>query len=214
MSVFLVHGFAWARNDVRVFVVLQEVDDAAPNNLMSGHSQGAMNAKFKKLYPGPMANLPALRFIEPLNPNTEKFKYPAEPYVFVADVVVQSEDFIDVNLAMSVPIRPAQWESLAQLRDHIAADEKIGWFVVHNGDLDIAEQERLRKEGNGIDERIKDEEAMESQYSQGPNEQSGEQKEGLQVHDKVYGKEAASVPPQKTEKKTGKFMKLFRGSSK
>lgn len=144
-------GFAWARNDVRVFVVLQEVDDAAPNNLMSGHSEEAMNEKFGKLYPGPMANLPALRFIEPLNPNTEKFKYPSEPYVFVADVVVQSEDFIDVTQAMSIPIRPAQWESLAELRDHIAPDEKIGWFVVHNGDLEVAEQERLMKEENGLE---------------------------------------------------------------
>lgn len=146
---------------MRVFVVLQEIDDAAPNNLMSGHSEEAMNEKFAKLYPGPMANLPALRFIEPLNPNNEKFKYPSEPYVFVSDVVVQSEDFIDVTQAMSIPIRPAQWESLAELRDQIAPDEKIGWFVVHNGDLEIAEQERVMKEENGIEvdddpaERIK-----------------------------------------------------------
>ncbi|KAL8842910.1 MAG: hypothetical protein Q9170_000314 [Blastenia crenularia] len=187
MSVFLVHGFGWARNDVRVYVVLQEVDDAAPNNLMSGHSEEAMNEKFRKLYPDPMRILPTLRFIEPLNPNNEKFKYPSEPYVFVADVVVQSEDIIDVTKAMSISIRPAQWEALAELRDYIAPKEKIGWYVVHNGDLEIAEQERLMKEENGVEvhddpaHRIEEEEVIESKFSQGLNEQIGKQMEALEV---------------------------------
>ena len=141
----------WARSDVRVHVVLQEIDDAAPNNLMSGCSEEAMNENLKKLHSGPMKNLPPLRFIEPLNPNNEKFKYPSEPYVFVADVVVQSEDWIDVTDAMKTPIRPSQWEALAELRDHLAPKEKIGWYVVHNGDLEIAEQERLMKAENGVE---------------------------------------------------------------
>ncbi|KAL9599404.1 MAG: hypothetical protein Q9219_003841 [cf. Caloplaca sp. 3 TL-2023] len=204
MSVFLVHGFGWARNDVRVFVVLKEVDDAAPNNLMSGESEEAMNEVFRKLYPGPMADLFPLRFIEPLNPNNEKFKYPSEPYVFVSDVVVQSEDFIDVTQAMSISIRPAQWEALAELRDQIAPKQKIGWYVVHNGDPAVAQQERLGKAENGIDvnngptRRLEEEAAIESKFSQGLNEQIGEQMEGLQLHDGADGRGSANER-QRTE---------------
>lgn len=130
--------------------MLQEVDDAAPNNLMCGDSEEAMNENFRELYPGPMANLPPLRFIEPLNPNNEKFKYPSEPYAYVADVVVQSEDVIDVTEVMNTGIRAAQWDAMADLRDMIAKGEKIGWFVVHNGDRQLAQQERLRKDENGL----------------------------------------------------------------
>ncbi|KAL8859628.1 MAG: hypothetical protein Q9178_004027 [Gyalolechia marmorata] len=179
MSVFLVHGFRWARNEIRVHVVLQEVDDAAPNNLMCGDSEEAMDENFRELYPGPMAHLPPLRFIEPLNPNTEKFKYPSEPYAYVADVVVQSEDVIDVTEVMNKGIRAAQWDAMADLRDIIAKGEKIGWFVVHNGDRHLAQQERLRKDEEGVN-----------------------------------GMEDEANAVEKSDKKAGKFKKLFRGDSR
>ncbi|KAL8709429.1 MAG: hypothetical protein Q9220_005812 [cf. Caloplaca sp. 1 TL-2023] len=190
MSVFLVHGFRWARNEIRVHVVLQEVDDAAPNNLMSGDSEEAMNENFQELYPGPMANLPPLRFIEPLNPNNEKFKYPSEPYVFVADVVVQSEDYIDVTEAMNKGIRAAQWDAMADLRDQIAKGEKIGWFVVHNGDRELAQQERRKKQDRGLmqvdggNDDVEEDQAVESKYSKGLSEQVAR----LQVHNRANGK--------------------------
>ncbi|KAL8870986.1 MAG: hypothetical protein Q9174_003087 [Haloplaca sp. 1 TL-2023] len=161
MSIYLVHGFRWARNDVRVHVVLQEVDDAAPNNLMSGDSEEAMNDNFRDLYPNIMDKLPGLRFIEPLNPNTEKFKYPSEPFVFVADVVVQSEDYIDVVEAMNRGVRAHQWDAMADLRDQIAKEEKIAWYVVHNGDRQLAKQERLKKEQNGETSTVEDPDAVE-----------------------------------------------------
>lgn len=142
-------------------VVLQEVDDAAPNNLMSGESEEAMNENFCELYPGPMAKLPPLRFIEPLNANNEKFNYPSEPFAFVADAVVQSEDWIDVTHAMNkAHIPAAQWDAMADLRDLIAKGEKIGWFVVHNGDRELAKQERLRKELNGFASSMDETEAV------------------------------------------------------
>ncbi|KAL8779797.1 MAG: hypothetical protein Q9213_006782, partial [Squamulea squamosa] len=157
---------------------------------MSNDSEEAMNENFRELYPGPMANLPPLRFIEPLNLNNEKFKYPSEPYAYVADVVVQSEDVIDVTEVMNKGIRAAQWDAMADLRDIIAKGEKIGWFVVHNGDRDLAQQERLRKDENGAkgaeSEVIEAEEAeaSESKYSQGLSEQVAR----LQVHNESDGK--------------------------
>ncbi|KAL8734315.1 MAG: hypothetical protein Q9166_001513 [cf. Caloplaca sp. 2 TL-2023] len=145
-----------------------------------------MNENFRELYPDPMANLPPLRFIEPLNPNNEKFKYPSEPYAYVADVVIQSEDVIDVTEVMNKGISAAQWDAMADLRDIIAKGEKIGWFVVHNGDRHLAQQERLRKEENGV-QRTDDEtcaaaeaEAIDSKYSKGLSEQVAR----LQVHNK------------------------------
>ncbi|KAL8999405.1 MAG: hypothetical protein Q9169_001719 [Polycauliona sp. 2 TL-2023] len=213
MSVFLVHGFRWARNEIRVHVVIHEVDDAAPNNLMCGDSEEAMNENFQKLYPGPMANLPPLRFIEPLNPNTEKFKYPSELFAYVADVVVQSEDVIDVTEAMNKGIRAAQWDAMADLRDTIAKGEKIGWFVVHNGDRHLAQQERLKKDEDGTNGAENEENAIveaqadEAKYSKGLSDQVAR----LQVQDKSDRRGDMS---DKADKKGGKFKKLFRGDSR
>lgn len=101
-----------------------------------------MRANFKLLYPGPMAELPHLRFIEPLNPHKEKFAYPSEPYVFVCDFVVRSEEYIDVAAEMARGVTPAQWHAMMDLRNEVAKVAKIGWFAVHNGDLEVAKQER------------------------------------------------------------------------
>lgn len=36
------------------------------------------------------------------------------------------------------PIPPDAWDALAELRDHLAKDEQIGWWVVYNGDPERA----------------------------------------------------------------------------
>lgn len=109
-----------------------------------------MRENFRELYPNAMQNLPHLRFIEPFNPNTEKFAYPSEPYVFVCDYVVRSGDHIDITKEMAKGITQAEWDAMAELRDAIAKDEGIGWYAVHNGDLDLAKHEReLSREENG-----------------------------------------------------------------
>lgn len=120
---------------------------------MSGKSEWAMKKSFEELFPGPMAKLSHLRFIEPLNPNNEKHAHPAEAYVFVCDFVVRREDSIDVQVEMAKGVSPTVWEAMAGLRDTIAEGAKIGWYAVHNGDLDLAKQEREgRKEENGDEE--------------------------------------------------------------
>ncbi|KAL8645777.1 MAG: hypothetical protein Q9210_006522, partial [Variospora velana] len=169
--------FKWSRCDVRIHTIIQEVDDAAPNNLMSGDSEWAMRENFSKLYPDAMEHLPHLRFIEPLNPNTEKFAYPAEPYVFICDVVVRSEDYIDITKEMAKGITQAEWDAMAELRDAIAKDEGIGWYAVHNGDLELAKQEREAwdeedgvEETNGVAHRIEEEQKMEGKFSRGLND--------------------------------------------
>ncbi len=103
-----------------------------------------MRLSFKLLYPGPMAELPHLRFIEPLNPNTNKEEsaYESEPYVFVCDFVVRSEKYIDVAAEMARGVTPTQWHAMMDLRNELAKDAKIGWYAVHNGDLEVAKEER------------------------------------------------------------------------
>ncbi|KAL8988168.1 MAG: hypothetical protein Q9177_002713, partial [Variospora cf. flavescens] len=175
----------WSRCNVRIHTIIQEVDDAAPNNLMSGDSEWAMRENFRKLYPDAMEHLPHLRFIEPLNPNTEKFAYPAEPYVFICDVVVRSEDYIDISKEMAKGITQAEWDAMAELRDAIAKDEGIGWYAVHNGDLELAKQEREAwdeedgvEESNGVAHRTElstltfnqEEQKMEGKFSRGLND--------------------------------------------
>ncbi|KAL9009860.1 MAG: hypothetical protein Q9173_005150 [Seirophora scorigena] len=167
----------WSRGDIRIHTIIQEVDDAAPNNLMSGDSERAMRENFKELYPGAMEHLPHLRFIEPLNPNAEKFAYPAEPYVFICDVVVRSEDYIDITKEMANGIPQLVWDAMAELRDAIAKDEGIGWYAVHNGDLELAKQEREARDEEDAGEehddeadRIQEEINIEEKFSQGLKE--------------------------------------------
>ncbi|KAL8900355.1 MAG: hypothetical protein Q9207_005741 [Kuettlingeria erythrocarpa] len=171
-------GFKWDRIDVRVHTILHEVDDAAPNNLMSGFSEWAMRLNFKLLYPGPMAELPHLRFIEPSNPNKEDSACTSEPYVFVCDFVARSEEYIDVTAEMARGVTPTQWHAMMDLRNELAKDAKIGWFAVHNGDLEVAKQERREELEHGggaevdeVAERTEQEEQKtQRKFSEGLNE--------------------------------------------
>ncbi|KAL9048432.1 MAG: hypothetical protein Q9206_006037 [Seirophora lacunosa] len=169
--------FRWSRGDIRIHTIIHEVDDAAPNNLMAGDSERAMRENFKELYPGAMKHLPHLRFIEPLNPNAEKFAYPAEPHVFICDVVVRSEDYIDITKEMANGIPQVVWDAMAELRDAIAKDEGIGWYAVHNGDLELAKQEREARDEEDAGEehddeadRIQEERNIKENFSQGLKE--------------------------------------------
>ncbi|KAK5096009.1 hypothetical protein LTS08_007892 [Lithohypha guttulata] len=45
---------------------------------------------------------------------------------------------IEDAMSSGPAVTPQQWEALAQLRDKLAEGEKIGWWVVYNGDPDRA----------------------------------------------------------------------------
>jgi hypothetical protein len=57
-------------------------------------------------------------------------------------------------MASGPGVSPAAWEALADLRDKIANGEKIGWFVVYNGDPERKIERRDESEGDDDDDTI------------------------------------------------------------
>lgn len=58
---------------------------------------------------------------------------------------------IEDVMASGPGVTPQAWEALADLRDKIANGEKIGWFVIYNGDPDrlVEDDEELDSEDEG-----------------------------------------------------------------
>ena len=107
---------------------------------MSPSTTTALVTNFCTIYPNLMPALPNLRFIEQYNPADTSANATSQPFAFVTDKVERSELSIDVGDVMAQGVGAAGWDALADLRDQIAPGEKIGWFVVYNGD-----EERLRE---------------------------------------------------------------------
>ena len=147
MPVYLIHGFRWPRKAIRIHIILNNIEDAAPEWLMSASTTAAIMANFDTIYPGLMPCLPNLRFIEQYNPADTSAGATSQPFAFVTDRIEQSELSIDVGEVMARGVGVAGWDALADLRDQLAPGEKIGWFAVYNGD-----EERLR----GVDDETED----------------------------------------------------------
>ena len=138
MPVYLVHGFRWGRVKVRHQVILQNIDDASPEYIMSPASSAAIIAQLRTQYPSIMAALPHLQFIEQYDPADISSSAQSQPYAYVTDKVAVHDLSIVLEDVMSQGLPPASWEAMAELRDNIAPGANIGWFVVYNGDPERA----------------------------------------------------------------------------
>jgi hypothetical protein len=134
MPTWLVHGFRWPRPLIRIHIILQNLDDAAAEWLMAPPTVNAILANFHTLYPEPMANLASLRFIEQYD--TEDMTTKDQPYAYVCDQVHEVRLGLDIDDVRGKGVANEAWTALADLRDKIAPGEKIGWFVVVNGDVE------------------------------------------------------------------------------
>ncbi|KAH9861837.1 hypothetical protein J1614_011590 [Plenodomus biglobosus] len=134
MPTWLVHGFRWPRAQIRIHIILQNLDDAAPEWLMAPATTACMIKNFQEQWPAEMAQLPDLRFIEQYDPDDLTVK--DQPYAYVCDIVHEVKLGVDVDDIRGAGLADDQWAALAELRDKIAADQKLGWFVVVNGDVE------------------------------------------------------------------------------
>jgi hypothetical protein len=133
MPTYLLHGFRWSRPSIRIHIILQNLDDAAADWIVAPNTQRTLCHNFHKLFPDSMQHLPNLRFIEQYDPE-DLTSGSEQPYAYVADVVQEIRLGIDVDDVRSHSIPTAQWSALVDLRDRLAADEKIGWYIVVCGD--------------------------------------------------------------------------------
>jgi hypothetical protein len=134
MPTWIVHGFRWPRPQIRIHIILQNLDDAAPEWLMAPATVACMTQNFKKQWPEDMKQLPGLRFIEQYDP--EDLTTKDQPYAYVCDQVHEIKLGVDFDELRGGGVAEDQWAAIAELRDKVAPGEKLGWFVVVNGDVE------------------------------------------------------------------------------
>lgn len=133
MPVYIVHGFRWPRTAIRIHIILNNIDDAAAEYIVSPLTSAALLDNFHQLYPEVMSSLPTLRFIEQYDPEVTT-GCSSQPFAFVADKVELCELSLDIGEVMGQGVATEGWGALMEMRDHLAPGEKIGWWVVYNGD--------------------------------------------------------------------------------
>ena len=134
MPTWIVHGFRWPRAQIRIHIILQNLDDAAPEWLMAPASTACMMENFKQQWPDEMKQLPGLRFIEQYDPDDLTVK--DQPHAYVCDQVHEVKLGVDVDDLRGGGVKEDQWAAIAELRDKVAPGEKLGWFIVVNGDVE------------------------------------------------------------------------------
>lgn len=151
MPVYLLHGFRWPRPLIRIHIILQNLDDAAAEWLVAPDTTACLLDNFDELHPEIMANLPNLRFIEQYDPDDISPGAGSQPYAYIADIVHQVKLGLDIDEVRGKGVSNDQWGSILELRDKLAPEEKVGWFVVNCGDEErwAPEVEETRPSTNG-----------------------------------------------------------------
>ncbi|EED22306.1 conserved hypothetical protein [Talaromyces stipitatus ATCC 10500] len=146
MPVYKIHGFPWPRGgipSVRVFIVLENLDDAAAEYIQQKKTSDLILGAIRKNHPDAVKHLPNLQLIEQYDPLDMTDAAVSQPYAFVADNVTVLPDTARPvqGLSMNIDQRPLDdvilsdaHTALAEIRDAIAPGQKIGWWIVYNGD--------------------------------------------------------------------------------
>ena len=101
---------------------------------MAPATTAQLTENFKKMYPEQLAHLPDLHFIEQYDPADLATK--DQPYAYICDQVTEIKLGVDVDDIRGVGVQSTAWTALVELRDRVAPEQKVGWFVVVNGDVE------------------------------------------------------------------------------
>lgn len=134
MPIYLLHGFRWPRPLIRIHIILQNLDDAAAEWLVAPGTTATLLDNFTELYPDTMNNLQQLRFVEQYDPDDETPGVGSQPFAYVADIVHEIKLSLDIDDVRGKGLSNDQWGSILELRDKLAPEEKVGWYVVNCGD--------------------------------------------------------------------------------
>ena len=144
----MVHGFRWPRGGftgIRVYIVLHNLEEAAAEYLQQPLTSQLVLDSLKQTNGDVMSKLPDLQFIEQYDPDdTASVEAVSKPYCFVAAKVMTLDDPAapGANLSWNTEeldregagLSQDGQDALSQLRDRLAPGEKIGWYLVYNGD--------------------------------------------------------------------------------
>lgn len=103
---------------------------------MAPPTSRALLQNFTELYPKLIPLLPELRFVEQYDPTDESVEAKSQPYAYVADRVHEVKLGEDVSELIGRGIKPETWEAMVELRDNLAPEARLSWFVVVCGDVE------------------------------------------------------------------------------
>ncbi|KAF7588528.1 hypothetical protein BBP40_005555 [Aspergillus hancockii] len=142
MPVYMLYGFKWPRagfTGIRVYIVLHNLEDATAEYLQQPVTTQLLLESFAKTEPGIVSRLPDMRFIEQYDPDDTSDEAVSKPYAYVAAKVITMPESGALSwdaeeLVKSSGLDKDAMEALTEMRDKYAAGEKIGWWIVYNGD--------------------------------------------------------------------------------
>lgn len=134
MPVYFIHGFRWPRALIRIHIILHNLEDSAAEWLVAPGTTREMLDNFNQLYPESMEHLQRLRFVEQYDPNDTSAGSGSQPYAYVADVVEEVKLGVDIDEIRGKGVPSDQWASIMELRDQLAPEEKVAWYIVVCGD--------------------------------------------------------------------------------
>lgn len=101
---------------------------------MAPKTTAALRKNFNSLYPECMIHLPNLRFVEQYDPNDLSASGVSQPYAYVADLVEEVKLGVEIDEVRGRGLNNDQWTSIMELRDKLAPEENVGWYIVVCGD--------------------------------------------------------------------------------
>ena len=134
MPTYLVHGFRWPRQLIRIHVVLQNLEDATSEWLVAPKTTLALLKNLNELYPECIEHLPRLRFVEQYDPNDYSSSAVSQPFAYVADMVEEVKLGVEIDEVRGRGLNNEQCNAIMELRDKLAPEEKVGWYIVVCGD--------------------------------------------------------------------------------
>ncbi|KAL4876274.1 hypothetical protein BJY04DRAFT_143680 [Aspergillus karnatakaensis] len=145
MPVYMLYGFRWPRTGftgIRVYIVLHNLEDATAEYVQNTLTNKLLLESFRKTEPGIIANLPELRFVEQYDPEDESDEAVSKPYAYVGAKVISIPEegasnagsVWSADMFQENPLDAASAKALTEFRDKYAPGERIGWWIVYNGD--------------------------------------------------------------------------------
>ncbi|RAL17067.1 AorFlbE [Aspergillus homomorphus CBS 101889] len=146
MPVYMLYGFRWPRagfTGIRVYIVLHNLEDATAEYIQQPVATELLLESFQKTDSSIVERLPDLRFIEQYDPEDTSDAAVSKPFAYVAAKVISIPEagvpcsetsWTPEDLFNKSPLEPAAEEAITEMRDKYAAGERIGWYIIYNGD--------------------------------------------------------------------------------
>ncbi|KAF3491229.1 uncharacterized protein GIQ15_00746 [Arthroderma uncinatum] len=152
MVVYIVYGFRWSRvgtlaaPGIRPHIVMNDLLDATSDYIQEPRTAKEVIQSFEQFDPSISSHIPGLALIEQYDPEDTSSSATGQPYAFVCAKVVaigggpepQSNSFLSLDLEEFMSKGPGLSSeasaTFSRLREVLAPDEKIRWWLVYNGD--------------------------------------------------------------------------------